>query len=259
MQEGLGNSSSNTNRVFLSVAFGKLRQKSLSNGTKVDENTIGAVKRITKQKAETWALEFDNICGRIESVFYKDNSGTDFSSSFEAGIKVGNMVYQISFTEDSKFWYGFMRCLPNININDPIRISVYDYETKDHKKKSGISIEQDENPKTRAVSFKDGSIHNYVVSYYKEYDEVGKKWNFLHGYPTPASTINWNDKDETTIYFTLVKVFLRKQFNELFKDKFVKTQIQEPESIVDPIDDSYPSFSASNVPEENDYNSDLPF
>jgi hypothetical protein len=34
---------------------------------------------------------------------------------------------QISFPEDNKFWFYFAELLPNINLKEPLTITVYDY------------------------------------------------------------------------------------------------------------------------------------
>jgi hypothetical protein len=219
----LGNNQQSQSRTFLSVGFGKLRQRSLASGQKVDETTPKAIKRQTQQGADTWALEYDFINGKIDSIFYKDNSDNKFENTFEVLLRDGIDFYQISFTENSKYWFGFMETLPNIILSEPVNITVFDYINKDKVRKSGINVEQFNNKNTREVEFKDGTIHQYVNSFYKEYTE-DKKWKFLNGYPEPMNKMDWKDKDDVKMYFMRVKKFLREEFKRLFSDKFTKSE-----------------------------------
>jgi hypothetical protein len=247
-----GNNQQSAARTFLSVGFGKFRQKDLANKQKVDENTKGAVKRVTKQGKDTYALEFDYITGVIDSIFYKDNTGTEFANSFEVVIK-DDILYQISFQDDSKFWYGFMELLPNVVISEPLTITVFDYTNKEKKRKSGINIEQFNNKNTREVDFKDNQQHNLVISFYKEYTEQ-KTWKFLHGYPVPPKDINWQDKDDVKMYFMMVKKFLKSEFTRLYGEKLVNTSksVKEPASDLGVVENElYPP-----MPGEQD---DLPY
>lgn len=218
----LGNNQQSQSRIFLTVGFGKLRQKTLATGQKVDENTPNAVKRVTQQGADTWALEFDFITGRIESIQYKDNSATKFENSFDVLLRDGIDHYQISFTEDSKFWFGFMELLPNVNFNDDLTITVFDYVNKEKVRKSGINIEQFNNKNTREVTFKDSTIHPFIKSFYKDYQD--NQWKFLNGYPAPSNSMNWKDKDDVKSYFISVKKFLRAEFARLIAGKFSKAE-----------------------------------
>src|SRR3972149_4465391 len=121
-----GTNQQNQSRIFMTVSFGKFRQRATDNGQKVDENTKGAVKRTTQQGVDTWAIEYDNVSGYIQNIFYKSNEGTKFPASFEVVLKDNDEILQISFGEDSRFWFGFMEVLPNIQLQYPVTINVYD-------------------------------------------------------------------------------------------------------------------------------------
>lgn len=189
-------------KIYLSVAFGKIRQKQTDDGKKVDENTPGAVKRQTQSGADSYAIEHDFVSGKIEKIFYKES--TEYQNTFEVVISDGVENLQISFVEDSRFCFDFMKKLPNIDLSKEVKITAYDFNDRQtNKRKSGISIEQG---------------GQKITSYYEKKDENGK-WTMLHGFPSPEGT-DFKDKDETKIYFIKVKKFLKAQFEKLFAGKW---------------------------------------
>lgn len=198
-------SNSSGDRTFLSVGFGKIRQKSV-NGKKVDAGTVGAVCRETQSGAESWALEHDFLTGVIEKIFYKED--TNYGNSFEVIITDGLDTYQLSFTEDSRFWFDMAKKLPNVNFSEKIKITAYDFEDKQtHKRRAGISLEQN---------------GQKISSYYDYFDEDTQSWSILHGYPNEQ--IDWKDKDEIKMYMIKIKKFLRSEFVRLIEPKLEAKQ-----------------------------------
>ena len=212
---GLGTSRSE-NRIYLSVGFGKIRQKTMENGVRVTAETPNAVKRTTQQGGDTWALEFDFIEGIIENIFYKEDA--NYGNSFEVIIRDALDLYQISFPDDSRFWFDLMKRLPNVKLTEKLKIKTFDFKDKDGKRIAGLRIEQN------GVQ---------TPSYYDE--KQNDKWVLLHGYPT-AEGLNWKDKDELKIYLINVKKFLKNQFSQLILPKFgekehTETHVAEQEPI----------------------------
>ena len=191
-------------KTFLTVGFGKLRQKSLGNKQKVDETTPGAVRRETKDGSPVWALEFDYVTGIIENIFYKEDQ--EYGNTFEVLVSDVADNYQISFKEDSQFWTDFMKKLPHLDLKKEVKITPYDFTDKEGKTRKGTSVEQD---------------GEKVLSYYEVKGSDGK-WQLLHGCPS-ADGVNFKDKDDAKVYFIKVKKFLRKEFKDnfepIFKDK----------------------------------------
>jgi hypothetical protein len=206
----LGNNSGNSPKIYLSVGFGKLRQKQLENKQKVDKDTPGAIKRLTQQGAETWALEYDFVEGLIENIFFKED--TEYGNSFEVVVRDAADLYQISFTEESRYCIEFLKRLPNINLTKSVKLMVYDFVNKEGKRNSGVSIEQEGLPGDTIK----------VQSFYSRQKE-DKTYENINGFPVPKKDINWKDKDDVKIYFIDVKKFLRSEFNRLFEDKFKST------------------------------------
>jgi len=201
-------SNTGTAKTYLSVGFGKIRQKQTENKQKVDANTPNAVCRKTQSGSESWALEHDFVSGKIEKIFYKEDK--EFGNSFEVTIADAMDTYQLSFTEDSRFWFDFMKKLPNIDLSKEVKITAYDFEDKEKKRRVGISIEQD---------------GNKILSFYEKKGE-DNKWTLLHGFPT-GEGVDFKDKDEIKMYFIKVKKFLRGEFVRLFGEKWKESAHKE--------------------------------
>ena len=190
---GLGSNSSSS-KIYLSVGFGKIRQKSLENKEKVNAQTPGAVKRLKQDKTETWAIEHDFVSGIIESLFYKEDQ--QYGNSFEVVIVDGLDKFQLSFSEDSRFWFDFMKKLPNVELKSVVKITAYDFTDKQNKRRAGISLEQN---------------GNKILSFYEKKKE-DQSWELLHGFPKADVDINWKDKDDVKAYSIKIKKFLRNEF-----------------------------------------------
>jgi hypothetical protein len=235
-------SNSTISKIFLTVGFGKIRQKSLENKQKVDKDTPGSVKRQTQSGTDSWALEHDYIIGKIENIFYKED--VQYGNSFEIVISDVADTYQLSLSETSRYCVAFLKKLPNIDLTNNVKLIAYDFTDKEGKRKSGLSIEQE---------------GQKIGSYYERKQEDGK-WKLLYKFPDPKG-IDFHDKDEAKIYFIRVKKFLKSQFDELFKDTFGKTINQEHINVVnknnDIQDESLPTVGEYNDLHSED--SDLPF
>lgn len=219
----LGTNSSSP-RIFLTVGFGKIRQKSLENKQKVDANTPNAVKRLKKDNTESWALEHDFVSGTIENIFYKEDQ--QYGNSFEVVICDMGALYQLSLQEESRFWIDFMKKLPNVDLSKDIKITAYDFTDREGKHRAGISLLQNEQK---------------IQSYYETKSQSGT-WTILHGFPA-SEGVNFKDKDELKVYFIQVKKFLRNEFNRLFSGKF-----QKHEEKSDTNDEYTPSVPDDDLP-----------
>ena len=218
---GTGTHSTST-KTFLTVAYGKLRQRQLENGQKVNENTPNAVKRESKT-GESWALEYDYIEGRIDKMYFKEDK--QFGNSYEIIISDAIDLYQISFREGDRTTADFLCKLPNINLKNVIKITVYDFTNKEGKTVKGTSIIQN---------------NEKILSFYNV--KVEDTWKNLHGYPS-SQNVDFKDSDELKIYQISVNKFLRNEFIS----KFTITQKEAEEKETAP----------ENVAPEED--TDLPF
>lgn len=206
---GLGNNNAD-GRTFLSVAFGKIRQKQLENREKVTSETPKAVMRKTQSGQESWAIEYDFIEGTIQNIFYREDK--EYGNSFEVVIRDAADLFQLSFSENSRFWTDFARKLPNIDFNIPIKITAYDFTDSERKRRIGISVEQD-------------GIK--IQSFYHE--QKDDKIIAINGFPS-GDDINFNDNDELKVFYIQVKKFLREEFNKRIAHNFESKNETQPTS-----------------------------
>lgn len=195
--------SNQSDRTYLSVGFGKIRQKNQSNGEKVTKDTPNAVKRTTQSGNESWAIEYDFCEGKIENIFYRQDE--NYGNSFEVVLSDVADEYQLSFKEDSRFWTDLMKKLPNIDLSERVKLFAYDFESKG-KRYVGMSVEQN---------------GQKIQSFYSK--KVGDSWKEANGFPS-ADGVDWKDKDELNIYLIKVRKFLRNEFKTRIEPKFEKVK-----------------------------------
>jgi len=218
-----------TSKIYLTVGFGKIRQKSLENRQKVEKDTPGAVKRQTQAGADSWAIEHDFVSGTIENIFYKEDK--QYGNSFEITLNDVADTYQLSLSETNRNCIDFLKKLPNLDMTNKVKLTAYDFVDKLGKRRAGLSIEQD----------------GQKISSYYEQKQADGTWKLLHKFPS-GEGVNFKDDDDAKIYFIKVKKFLKAQFDEFFANHF-NSKNAEPN--MSHIEDAAPDIS--NEPD------DLPF
>jgi len=217
-------------KIYLSVSFGKLRQKTLENGNKVDENTPNAVLRETESGQKSWAIEYDSVKGIIEGINLKSHE--EYGDFFELLIREPGDLCCLTFKVESIAFQQIMNLLPNVDFSNTVEISTYSYVNKAGRNISGLNVIQNDNPKTKEITFKNGNKINTIVPYYKEWKD--DKWIYNNGYPD-ANNVDFTDKRQRTLYNLDLESFLKSEIPKLFegkisKDKEVKEQNNEPVS-----------------------------
>jgi len=187
------NKSNHTNKKFVSIAGGKLRQR-------VEPEVEGAEEREIEYKDGTkktvYELIYDNLDGYIENISFKD---TDFGKMIN--IAIDGVV--ISLNTEGKHFSTFARRLPSIDFKKKVYLTPYDFES-DGKRMVGISVVQD-----------DEKIDDYF------YD--GKK--NINGIPKFEG--NKDDKGDWKIYFIQVEKFLVKHIEDMDKEYFLQEDKKE--------------------------------
>lgn len=203
-----------TNRIYLSIGFGKLRMKCSPDNPK-------AIKRET-DKGTTYAIEYTSISGTLDAIIFRDDPNYGRSWLLQITDKE---QYQVQVSEESRYASDLLERIPNLVIGEIYKFTPYDFEDVLNKKRRvGLSIK----------TLSDEKVENY----YKIYNEDKKEWIYKHGYPTYDG--DWKDKDEMKIYFMRVLKFLRTEARCL-ADKPTTKQVKDdlpdepanPENIVD--------------------------
>ena len=207
--------STSQNKTFLSVGYGKIRQRSL-NGAKVDEHTPGAVYRSKPDKPDkgTWAIEYDALVGKIVNIFYKESK--EFGNSYEVTFDDMGELYQVSFRED-QLGFSFLKKLPNILFSANCELKTYpDFTSKDGKKvMAGLSLSQN---------------GQKVASAYEEKTADG--WKYLLGFPEPDPKMDWKDKDDRDAYNIRIKKFFKSEYASKWQPMFASKN----EAVIEQVD-----------------------
>jgi hypothetical protein len=225
-------------KTYLSIVQGRLRQK-------VDEGTVGAEKREYELKNGTkgskWELVYKSWDGIIEDLRLKDG---DFGEVLEVVFQDAILTVGV----DSRYFDDIIKKLMNIDINQKVVLSPYDFES-DGKKRQGMTVYQ----------------FDKVSSYYE--DDKKKTINGLPPFPE-----NWKTykKDDWKLYSLTVKKFLK---GEIAK---ITAKIERPVIVtteeVDEMQDSLDDFLAPepddseikadeivDIPEDKITSTDQPF
>jgi hypothetical protein len=226
-------------RLYLSVAFGKLRQKTLSNGTKVTETTPGAVLRETESGQKSWAIEFDSVKGTIEGISLKSHE--EYGESMELLIREPGDLCCLSFKLDGSSFQQIMNYLPNVDFHKVVEISTYSYVSKTGRQVHGLNLIQDKHANTKEVTFKNGNKINVVIPYYKDWEN--ESWVYKNGYPS-ALGVDFTNKKQKTMYNLDLEEFLKNEISRLFTGKLTKDDVKDIKEQSD----------GNNAPED-----DLPF
>lgn len=207
---------SSEKKTFLSIGFGKLRQKSV-NGSKVVETTPDAVWRKSEKSTNgSWAIEYDKLVGKIVGLYYKEDK--EYGNRYEVTFSDGGELYQVSFKDDS-LGFIFMKKLPNINFDLPVELSCYpDFVASNGKKvMAGINLVQS---------------GQKVISAYETKNAKGE-WEYLLGFPKPAEDMDWKDKDDRDAYNIKIKKFFKSEYNNKWKPKFEEAKSTTAPTVVD--------------------------
>lgn len=134
-------------------------------------------------KGTKWELVYRSWEGIVRSLDFKDTDyGEQISIEFDDAI--------LNMNTDSRYFSDFAKKLPSINIDEPIEIAPYDFETKEDKKRLiGLNIIQ--NGK---------KAENYYL------DVTNGK--AIHGFPVPIGNTKTYKSDDWKVFFISVKKFL---------------------------------------------------
>ena len=194
-----------TNRIYLSVGFGRLRKKA-------EKGDVGAIERTSKDGTKLYAVEYKYVTGNLENVLFRDDE--KYGKSWILQMKDGDEHYGIQFSENSRYASDLLKRIPNMHRNQQYTIMPYDFEA-DGKRKVGLSIKNMAGEK--------------VESYYEKFTKTpeGGTWEYLYGFP--AFPKGEKNKDRIKIYFMELMIFLReralKHIGENFK-KELEPEIQ---------------------------------
>jgi hypothetical protein len=202
------NKSNQSDKKFITVlADGKFHQT-------VAEGTEGAVVRVFEdsegvEQSKT-ELVFDEVVGVITEIAFEEGK---FGKSIQLTIDNEGIV---SFSTQSSFGEDLMKKLPNIKLDESVRLVPYSFVPKgEESKKKGITVYQD--------GLK-------VGSYYWLVDENDKtKGKSVNGIPEVEGDSSKFDSDDWKMHFMKVRKFLIKEIEKL--PKYVVREVKENKEV----------------------------
>lgn len=183
-------------KVYLQViADGSIRKQ-------VPEGTPGCVKREyedreTKELKHKFEMSYSSISGMIGPITL--NKGK-FGDQIILPITDGDETYNLALSTSQNFGEDFMKKMPNINFDKPVRLAPFSFVADNGKTIRGIDVRQDWNP-NEPMGEGNG---NKIISYY--YDKDAKK--NVNGYPDPDGDTKGFSTDDWKIYFAIARKFL---------------------------------------------------
>lgn len=173
----------------------------------VDPGTDGAKLRQYEtsdgKKGEKWELIFKGLEGTISNI--QEFEG-DYGKNLLVTIAYDGGADTVSISTTSPYGEDFMKKLPGLDLDRPIRFVPYCFEDDNGKVRKGVTVIQD------GHGWKDDKAPNFFYDYEKK--------KTLHKYPEPEGETSSYDKDDWKIYFTTARKFLVKYTEEKIMPKF---------------------------------------
>lgn len=125
----------NSNRIYLSVADGKIIQR-------VKEGTPNAIQRVTKNGKTVHEIKFGSLSGFLSAVSIKEN---EFGKDWIFEIEDNGEVFNLQMMYNSRYATTFLNALlnPVVDLNLPITITPWSKEV-DGKSKTAVYLKQGE-------------------------------------------------------------------------------------------------------------------
>jgi hypothetical protein len=125
----------NSNRIYLSVADGKIIQR-------VKEGTPNAIQRVTKNGKTVHEIKFGSLSGFLSGVSIKEN---EFGKDWVFEIEDNGEVFNLQMMYNSRYATTFLNALlnPVVDLNMPITITPWSKEV-DGKSKTAVYLKQGE-------------------------------------------------------------------------------------------------------------------
>lgn len=132
------NNNQHSKKLYYSVIDGELRRKA-----NPDDNQEHVKKRTRKDGVEVMEYVPSSLSGFVSSFEIKteDFQGKKISR-LNVTLSDAGHEYLVQFAVESRYFGSFVSKLPNVNFNNPVDISVYDFIDKSGKKVAGVTIKQ---------------------------------------------------------------------------------------------------------------------
>ncbi len=169
------------NKIYATIIEGSIR-------VRTNEGVEGAIKRDYENKDGSkmfkWELHYDNITGVIENITFKD---TEYGKNLE--ITIDGTVLSVGVK--GNYGQDLMKKLPELNLNEEVKLVPYDFVDDNGKARKGITVYRNEKK---------------IPSYFHIMD--GKKFKSIHGFPIPDNGGEGFTKNQWIAFYLKVEDFL---------------------------------------------------
>lgn len=237
-----------SNKAFLSIVQGSLRQS-------VPEGTPDAVRREWEaggNKGVKYERVFEALSGRITKVdfFEGEKDGRKFQNlNITLHADEGEKEPVISVGVGTRYAQDILKKLPNVDLNEEVRIRPYSFQPEDKDKPvTGVEIMQ------RGGT---GQFDKKIASYFHKQDKQSGRWVATNGFPVPEGDTNAYTSDDWDIFYKQSRRFLVTYTKENVIPKFDGLSASSPRPAAATV--AGESAGASDYPEEEINPDDIPF
>lgn len=197
-----------SNKMYLSVGFGKIRKKCEPSHPK-------AVERETQSGAKTYALEYNSLSGILTGITFRESE--EYGNSWTLLVDDGEEHFALQVREQSREGDALLKRIPNLHKGEWYRIAPYKFTPEGaDKEKIGISI------KTKDDKSIDDYYHVFTP---KENEAEGFNVKTMNGFPEYEGPRN--DKEEFKIYLTRARKFMRGLALSYLKSQGFETVVED--------------------------------
>lgn len=209
----------NSNKVFLSIVQGSLRQS-------VTEGTPNAVKRDWEaggEKGTKWEIPFRAISGNITDIqFYEgESNGRKFKTlNIVLDETPEGKIPVITTGLSTRYATDLLKKLPSIDLKGEVRFRPFSF-IPDGEEKEVIGMEvMQRDPVT-------GNFEKKIYSHFHKKD--GDKWTSINGYPIPEEGL---DSDGWKIFYMQATRFMSSYIQNNVLPKLQKDGFSYPEETI---------------------------
>ena len=183
--------------------------------TEVSPEAEGAMRREYETSDGAKGVKYEHVAGAIEGMITNISIYEgDYGKQIQLDIGEGEELVTIFLSTQSSFGEDFMKKLPNIKVNEAVRLVPFSFEDEKGKKRRGLTIYQSEQK---------------VEGYYHKKD--GNKISAINGYPEVPADVSEYGSEEWRLFFGNARVFLLNElkknplYNKTTKTEALKTAV----------------------------------
>lgn len=195
-----------SNKPYIYIIEGVLKQNA-SETTPRAERRDYELKNGTK--GTKYEISYKSWTGKIQDLIVKKGK---YGEMLE--VEFDDAIFTIG--TESRYFKDFVQKLASANVNRPITISPYAFESNG-KPLKGVTIYQD---------------GEKLKSWYWD-DGIGEKGAYCNGFPKPKGDVSKFNEDDWKVYYIGVKKFLIQELDDIKNELAFSDEATQPEPMED--------------------------